>query len=343
MKAIRILSLILALLLLAIPFASCEKQTTDNADAETDAAADAAETDVVTLKMVEKSLTSYVIIYDYMAGPLTRANLIVLQDAFKTRLGCDIEMKECFSDRKDDDEPAVTAKEILIGNTTRPESATTMDGLKTGDYRIVISGEKLVLAGGSDQAVANAILRFLNGFVYDQGNQYEVAKGKVMDLTVKSDDLADFALKGKYSYDRVAIGGARLDSYVITYAAQSSMAEICKTFASDLQAYITKQAGYELAIKKDTQVVKADYQILIGDTKFTDANLAQSLDADEYRIAVTATETGVVVTILFGRDAVESAMAAFQEIMPSLSTPINFNLCPGFVKTNVGQQQAAAQ
>lgn len=336
MKALRILSLILALLLLAIPFASCEKQPAEGTDAEAGADATAAES--VTLKMVEKSLTSYVIIYDYMAGPLTRANLIVLQDAFKTRLGCDIEMLECFSDRKDDDEPAVTAKEILIGNTTRPESAAATDGLKTGDYRIVISGEKLVLAGGSDQAVANAILRFLNGFVYDQGNQYEVAKGKVMDLTVKSDDLADFALKGKYSYDRVAIGGARLDSYVITYAAQSSMAETYKTFASDLQAYITKQTGFDLAIKKDTQVVKADYQILIGDTKFTDANLAQSLGADEYRIAVTETETGVVVTILFGRDAVETAMAAFQEIMPSLSTPINFNLCPGYVKTNAEQK-----
>lgn len=339
MKAIRILSLILALLLLALPLVACQPQGNEGSGNE-DQAPDTTTDEGVTLKMVEKSLTSYVIIYDYMAGPLTRANLIVLQDAFKTRLGCDIEMRECFSDRQDEDEPAPVAKEILIGNTTRPESAAASDGLKTGDYRMEISGEKLVLAGGSDQAVANVILRFLNGFVYDQGNQYEVARGGVMDLKVNSNDLADFALQGKYSYDRVSIGGARLDSYVITYAEDSALNDTYKAFAGDLQTYITRQTGYPLDVKKDTQVVKADYQILIGETKFSDKALAQSLHADEYYIGVSKTETGAYVTILFGRDAVETAMAAFQEIMPSLSTPLNFNLSAGFVKTNVAQQNA---
>lgn len=47
--------------------------------------------------------------------------------------------------------------EILVGMTNRPESAALSEGLGMFDYRIAVEGEKLVIVGGCDDAIINAI------------------------------------------------------------------------------------------------------------------------------------------------------------------------------------------
>lgn len=61
------------------------------------------------------------------------------------------------------DEEAMGEYEILVGNTNRDESAVLSDGLAAFDYRISVVGEKLVLTGGSDTAVINAITTLTRG------------------------------------------------------------------------------------------------------------------------------------------------------------------------------------
>ena len=329
MKTIRILSLMLALLMLAIPFVACDDTTDEPNPDETPAATD------VELEVVKKGDTKYVVVYDYMAGSKTRENVLNLVDAFKNYLGCDIEVRECFSDREDADEKDPIAKEILIGNTNRPESAEVAKNLKVGDYAIEIIGEKIIIAGGSDEAIATAINRFNTGFVYEQGNRFEVPKGAVFSLTVKSSDLGEYAAQSKYSYDKVTLGDARIDSYLITIPAESAMADVYTTFGQEFQDYIYRQCGYTLTMKRDAQIVKADYKILIGDTTYTDAAKAAALEDDEYYISFEKTENGGVLTILFGRDAYDAAWTAYKDIMPSSATPIDFHLSDGFVKTNM--------
>ena len=97
MKAIRILSLILALLLLAIPLVACD-DTTD------EPTTDEPETEESTeLQIVKKGETKYVVVFDYMAGTKTRENVLILEKAFADYLGCEVEVVECFSDRDDPD------------------------------------------------------------------------------------------------------------------------------------------------------------------------------------------------------------------------------------------------
>jgi len=55
---------------------------------------------------------------------------------------------------KRDESQTETAKEILIGDTNRPESAEAAKGLEANQYVIKFIGEKLVVAGGSRSAVA---------------------------------------------------------------------------------------------------------------------------------------------------------------------------------------------
>jgi hypothetical protein len=261
---------------------------------------------------------------------------LILQKSFKDYLGCDdVEVRECFSDREDPDEKDPIEKEILIGTTNRPESINIVKDLKVGDFSIQIVGEKLVIAGGSDDATANAINRFCTAFVYEQGNRFEAPKGAVFNLVVKAEDLKDYTSFSKYSYEKATMGDARIDSYLITVPQESAMAETYREFAEQYQSYIFSQVGYSMDIKEDAQIVKADYKILIGDTTFTDSAIVNALEDDEYYIAFTQTENGGVLTIAFGRDAYDAAWNAYKEIMPSSASPIDFHLSNGFVKTNM--------
>ena len=54
------------------------------------------------------------------------------------------------------DAAPISPREVLAGNTNRPESKALMEGLGPHDWRIAVMNGKLVLAGGSDGALVNA-------------------------------------------------------------------------------------------------------------------------------------------------------------------------------------------
>ena len=160
MKLTRVLSLVLVALLLAACLSSCglvediksmfgmETQPVD------DPADDIPENQEY--KLVSNGAPQYVIVYDYKAGPQTKNAVLTMVEAFKTRLNCTIEARECYSDRVVD-EVIVQEKEILIGNTNRPESAILSDNMKTNDSDVDVINGKVVIAGGSDAATAKAV------------------------------------------------------------------------------------------------------------------------------------------------------------------------------------------
>ncbi len=370
MKFTRILSLVLVVLMLAGCFVACD--STDDANKEQpEQGAAAAEN--LELQLVNTGAPQYVIIYDYKAGPQTKNAVITMVEAFKDFLNCEVEAKECYSDREVE-EDFVQSKEILIGNTNRPESAQVADGMKANDYDIDVIGQKVVIAGGSDAAIAKAVAGFLGGFVYEQGDKNEVRKnGKKFSLMVYKNvivpenpedpnyaaqndkskydvDHEDFTSKGIYSYNYATMGGARLDSYTLIYPRDGAQSNNCRLFTEELQSYILKEVGLELSVKKDAAVIRADYKIVIGDTLFGDTAFAETLADNEYYIALTESETeladgtvakGATLTILFGADAYDAAMAAFQRIMPASTSPIDFNMSLGFVETNMANPPQA--
>lgn len=334
MKTIRILSLILALLMMAFTVVACDKDDTPAdtpVDDDTNKVVNATEIEVVT-----KGTPNYVIVRDYKAGAETNQAVSAMVTAFKDYLNCEIEVRECYSDRDDAQEAAVQAKEILIGSTNRPESAQALDGKKASDFGISIIGEKLVIAGGSDSATATAVIRFMTGFVYEQGDKPAVKQGKKLSLLVTAEAAANenYNRVGKYSYDKAVMADARIDSYVLIYPRDSKMTNEYKAFAEAVAGIVSKEVGYDLSVYKDTRA-QGDYEVLIGDTLRSDVELVEKLDEDEYYIALNKTEKGATLTILFGKNAYDAALAAFNTIMPSSATPIDFNLTDGFVKTNM--------
>ena len=367
MKFTRILSLVLVAILLCACLSSCtfvegfKSMFGIGTQQPVDDGADAIPANQE-YKVVSNGSPQYVIIYDYKAGPQTKNAIIKMVDAFATYLGCKIEAKECYIDRVVD-EDIVQEKEILIGETNRPESAIVADGKKANDYDMDVINGKIVIGGGSDAAIAKAVSAFMAGFVYEQGDKPAVESGKKLSLMVYKNitdeandnnrfdvDEPDFSGSGIYSYNAATMGGARLDSYTLVYARDGAQKETSRAFALDLQTYIAKEVGFELDTKKDAAIIRADYKIVIGDTTFTDDDLAESIGDNEYYIALVneetvaedgSTVTGTTLYILFGNNAYDTAMNAFKRIMPHSASPIDFNMSVGFVETNMANPPKA--
>ena len=187
MKLTRVLSLVLVALLLAACLSSCElvEDIKSMFGMETQPVDDPADDipENQEYKLVSNGAPPYVIIYDYKAGPQTKNAVLTMVEAFKTRLNCTIEARECYSDREVD-EDIVQEKEILIGNTNRPESAILSDNMKTNDSDVDVINGKVVIAGGSDAATAKAVSTFISGFVYRQGELNADENGKKLSLYV---------------------------------------------------------------------------------------------------------------------------------------------------------------
>ena len=374
MKITRILSLVLVVLMLAMTLASCTALDTVKEYLNL-APEDLGEPEAENLEfmLVNKGAAQYTIVYDYKAGPATKNAVIAMVGAFKEYLNCDVEAKECYSDREVE-EDFISELEILVGNTNREESGKVSDGMKNNDYDIDVVGKKVVIAGGSDAAIAKAVGGFLGGFVYEQGDKNEVRKnGKKFSLILYKNvnvpedqadpnyadlseknrydvDEPDFTSSGIYSYNYVTMGGARIDSFTMIYPRDGSQSADCRLFALDLQSYISKETGMDLSLKKDVAILRCDYKIVIGDTLFTDDEFAESLADNEYYIGLSeeeitledgSTTKGATLTILFGADAYDAAMEAFKHIMPVSGAPIDFNMGAGFVKTNMANPPAA--
>ena len=358
MKFTRVLSLVLVALMLTACLSSCTlvedfkelfgigtQQSADNGQP--------AVPENQEYKLVSNGAPQYVIIYDYKAGPQTKNAIIKMVDAFAVYLGCKIEAKECYIDRVVE-EDIVMEKEILIGETNRPESAIVADGKKANDYDMDIINGKVVIAGGSDAATAKAVSAFMAGFVYEQGDKPGVESGKKMSLMIYKNvvdenndnnrfdvDEPDFSGTGIYSYNVATMANARLDSYTLIYARDGAQKDASRTFALDLQAYIAKEVGFELDAKKDAAIIRADYKIVVGETTFSDEKIVEALDDNEYYIALSAEEEGATLSILFGANAYDAAMEAFKRIMPHSASPIDFNMSAGFVETNMANPPAA--
>lgn len=331
MKAIRILSLILALLMLAAPLAACnDDDTPDNEGGGSTTPPPADEN--VELQVVTKSVANYDIVIDYNASQAVKDAVAAMTVAFKTYLGCDITVRYIGSD--DPSSEKVADNEILIGETPREESKRAMEDVRANDYKIAVDGKKIVIVAGNDEKLFTAVGRFNTTFVYEQGNKAAATEGVKMDLKVDSTTAKTLCDVGKYSFSKTVLCGARIDSYAIIVPSASEIAVDYAGFASDIQKHLTKNAGYNLGVHQDKHVKKANYKILVGDTSFTDESLVDSLKSNEYYIALNKTADGAVFTILFGADAKDAALKAFKEIFPASADPIEIKLADGFVKTN---------
>lgn len=153
--------------------------------------------------------------------------------------------------------------EILIGETNRPASAEFGSKLRQNDYGYGYVDGKIVIYGGNDAAIQNAITMFALDIIVNAQSEGVFFQ-------------SDWEKIERYTYETegLTVNGESIDSFEIIYAAGNTMFE--KAMASRLQNFISDRTGVTLQILTDEENrTEGKNAFLIGKTKFaTDATTA---------------------------------------------------------------------
>ena len=113
---------------------------------------------------------------DYWIVIAKEANSELNSAALDLRTACFSET-DCMLWVKRDANEEPRECEILLGETNRPESAQAAEGLAPNQYRIVLIGKKLVVAGGSRSAVLAAVSLLNRDYFAECGEEASVPVG----------------------------------------------------------------------------------------------------------------------------------------------------------------------
>ncbi len=134
--------------------------------------------------------------------------------------------------------------EILVGKTDREQSIAALKGLKYHDYTIKLDGNKIVIAGGSDKALGDAVEFFKTNFI-DTDKK-----------TVKAPTGAGYTYKGSYLLDRLTVEGVSIEKFKIF---NKSLEDV-----TPLLSQIRDAFGYDLPIENKEMLENEHYIIFDG-------------------------------------------------------------------------------
>ncbi len=227
----RIITLTLALILsltVLLAFASCGEDSGSGSEGK------------VSVKTID-SIEKYTIIRPDTCTKTVKNAASDLQRAFADTLD---KMVNLGTDKKEE-----TNLEILIGNTNRTLSGLDVSELNPAEYVIKLVGSKIVIAGGSDKATADAVNFFVTNLIKkESGARVPTGEG--------------YSLKNENILSSVTIDGKPISEFAVVYRTFDD-GDIAEDFASKIEAatYFTP----DVVNHKDIDKISVNY-ILIEDT-----------------------------------------------------------------------------
>lgn len=278
---LRLLSLILAILMLASALVGCSGDPA----AESSTPDTSAEAPLSTSGIPEGysfALTlDYAVVRSEKAGQMARSASIELKNELSELFGKD------FSITEDWKAPEDGALEILIGSTNRPESQAAVEKLG-GELRfsLSVSGKSVVIASPSDAIIPYAVDYFLDNFVYFDSESATAYLPADLDYVSEVFSTLNIALGGKAQYGMVYSQNAN---------------DIVKAEYVKLQSGINSILGNKSQMIKNDALSKAGkyssetLEILVGSTGHPENPEARALyDFDECGFCVVGNK--IVVT-----------------------------------------------
>ncbi len=258
----RIISLLLALLLLLAALTACNggegEVTTEDTEESTD------------LVGVEVRISEYTLVRSVKASSATSELFLSLKASLKELSGNEIRVANDFS--ADGSIPSDT-KEILLGVTNRPQSEEIAQKIGDRRFYVGIVGSKIVIQAGNEAFLSAAVDYFLASIV-------STCKGCIYlpeMLGHTSDEVEAITL--------VEDGAAKYD-IVYRDGATDAMTKVLDGFKSNVNGL----SGASFFASSDRKSPSAVYnsktpEILIGDTRYDEtAEGMELLRADEYGI-----------------------------------------------------------
>ena len=154
--------------------------------------------------------------------------------------------------------------EILIGETSREESAFVAETLRINDYAIQVVNNKLVVLGGCEAKTVEAVNKLMELYFSDKRDHFTLESG--------------YRYQFRYDYPvlTMKLGENDISDYTIVYA------EDCKGSATYLQNAIIDAMGKELPVT-GAGAPATEHEILLGETG---RNGAVKADTGAYKIGM---------------------------------------------------------
>ena len=212
--------------------------------------------------IVGENMTQYTIILAEKAGGDLKQQAQALSTLINEHTGVKVPIKT------DAEVPADSnAKEFLLGQTNRPESAEVLKNAGTNGYAVKFTGNKLVVTGTSDAVAADGIQWFVHNGLFGKAGY----KGIQMDTT----------LEVSKSYNKVAIVENGVCNFSIVYSQHcddnngdpyyeesgyyNGGIDYEVKMARDIKDHIENATGVTVEMKNDAEPATGP-EILVGKT-----------------------------------------------------------------------------
>lgn len=167
----KIVSLLLVILTLLSVFAGCKKDGEKEGEESTGAAS--------LLKIISEGASEYVILRSSNDNIVERQAANDLKNAIKEKYGVTLESV--------DDSKPCEKKAICIGNVKRETVTELSLDLGYNDYIITVSGDDLVICGGSPEKLTEAVERFIKDYLVEGSTTLEIASDlRIEELLTKN-------------------------------------------------------------------------------------------------------------------------------------------------------------
>lgn len=238
----------------------------------------------VVLNLVNSGTASYKIVYPSDAGGTVTGAITTLKEKFKEYLGVAPKVETDYLLAGQTADP--NAPEILIGTTNRPETREALDSIKAiNDYVVMVSGNKLVIAGLNDNATANAAYYFINKVLT------KVEKSK--QGTLSFSNRQNYYYSATYPFKGYQVLGNDMSLYSIVLPKDSSFSEW--RFAQRISYAISSRTGLMLPVVTD-DVPNSGYEIRIGKTNRTTETVGKA----EYAVVASGNNIQILADCVYG-------------------------------------------
>ena len=191
---------------------------------------------VTKIEISADDLASYKIVRGEDADEDTIAAASKLYSTLNRKYGIRLSFETDYV--KKGDAVPVGTKEILIGETNRPESV----GVRWSDYRIAVENDRIVIGGGNGKSVAEGVEWFLANCVGENG------------LSVPT----VYATEKTYPLESLKLDGIPLKDYAVAKIVDSGDDETLRTWLGE-QVGIRNVSSHEIRLMADATLSVADF------------------------------------------------------------------------------------
>ncbi len=162
--------------------------------------------------------------------------------------------------------------EILVGKTNRPESVEVYDSLASDEYVIRVVGNKIVIAGGSDDLLLYAATRFLSDYCgYASATVFTPTQTLSIpqNLNVKeSYDMPNrvtlYQIKSNVSYAKTLVAQLQANNFLVTeYSASAAPADVFDTKTTDLVILVGADTMTDAAVEAMDKYLQSKGRVML--------------------------------------------------------------------------------